>query len=356
MADDASGQDDRTEAATPRRLQRAREAGQVPLSRELSSLAGLAGASIALLLVGPAAAGHLARTLLLFVARPQDIDLSLGPSGVLRLSGLAALRAAGPVAFGALLAASAAVLVQTGALLNPGALMPNPARINPRAGLKRLFGIDGLAEALRSCAKIAVMTAIAWLVLAGELRGLLAAPFADAATLAARCARPITHLLAAVLVAQTVIAAADLLWVRMHHAHGLRMSRQDIRDEQKETDGDPKVKQRFRQLRMQRARRRMLAAVPKATVVITNPTHYAVALSYDRTRNTAPRVVAKGVDSMAARIREMADSNKVPLVRNPPLARALYRVELDTDIPAEHYKAVAEIIAYVWRLGRRAGH
>jgi flagellar biosynthetic protein FlhB len=135
----------------------------------------------------------------------------------------------------------------------------------------------------------------------------------------------------------------------------MRMSRQDVRDEHKETDGDPKVKMRFRQLRMKRARKRMLAAVPKATVVIVNPTHYAVALVYDRARTAAPRVVAKGVDSMAARIREVAETNRVPLVVNPPLARALYGVELDTDIPAEHYKAVAEIIAYVWRLGRTAG-
>jgi flagellar biosynthetic protein FlhB len=163
-------------------------------------------------------------------------------------------------------------------------------------------------------------------------------------------------MLIAVLLVQTVIAAADLLWVRVRHARTMRMSRQDIRDEQKETEGDPKVRMRFRQLRLRRARKRMLAAVPKATVVITNPTHYAVALVYDRAKNAAPRVVAKGVDSMAARIREVAETNRVPLVANPPLARALYRVELDTDIPAEHYKAVAEIIAYVWRLGRAARH
>ena len=133
------------------------------------------------------------------------------------------------------------------------------------------------------------------------------------------------------------------------------MSRQEIRDEQKETEGDPKIKQRIRQIRLQRARRRMLAAVPKATVVITNPTHYAVALAYDRAKNAAPRVVAKGVDSLAARIREVAEAHRVPLVANPPLARALHRVEVDTEIPAEHFQAVAEIIAYVWRLRGQAG-
>jgi flagellar biosynthesis protein FlhB len=141
-----------------------------------------------------------------------------------------------------------------------------------------------------------------------------------------------------------------VLYVRFRHLRGLRMSRQEVREEHKELEGDPQIKARIKQIRFHRARKRMLAAVPRATVVVTNPTHYAVALAYDRARGGAPRVVAKGVDSMAARIRELAQDNRVPLVANPPLARALYRVELDTEIPAEHYKAVAEIIAYVWRL------
>ena len=168
----------------------------------------------------------------------------------------------------------------------------------------------------------------------------------------ARAAGPVLHVLMAVLAAQAGIAVVDVFWVFLRHSRELRMSRHDIQEEQKETEGDPRVKARIRQIRTLRARRRMLAAVPKATVVITNPTHYAVALSYDRAKHAAPRVVAKGVDSLAARIREVAAANRVPLVANPPLARALYRVEVDTDIPAEHYQAVAEIIAYVWRLGR----
>lgn len=352
MSGTESGQEDRTEAATPRRLQRARESGQVPLSRELASLAGLAGAALALSMLGALSAGDLARALRPFLAHPHDIDLSAHVGGVWRLAALATLRAAGPVALAALAAAALTVLAQTGGLFNLTPLIPQASRISPRAGLRRLFGADGLVEAAKSLAKIAAMAALAWWVLAPDLRALFASPFADAATLAARCARPISHVLFAVLAAQAVIAAADVFWVRHRHANSTRMSRQDVRDEQKETDGDPKVRQRFRQLRFQRARKRMLAAVPKATVVITNPTHYAVALAYDRSRNVAPRVVAKGVDSMAARIRDTAEAHKVPLVANPPLARALYRVELDTDIPPEHFKAVAEIIAYVWRLAK----
>jgi flagellar biosynthetic protein FlhB len=348
-----SGQEDRTEAATPRRLQRARDEGQVPVSTELASLAGLAGASLALLVFAPAAASDLARHMVVFISQPDALDLSQGIAGPLCMAGFAGLRATAPVSFGALLAGTVAVLLQTGLLLSLTPLRPNLSRLSPGAGLKRLLGSNGLVQALKSCAKIAVMVLIAWQVLAGDLAKLLAAPFIDPASPAARCVQPAVHVLIAVLLAQTVIAAADLLWVRLHHAKTMRMSRQDIRDGHKETDGDPKVKMWFRQLRMKRARRRMLAAVPKATAVITNPTHYAVALVYDRAKTAAPRVVAKGVDSMAARIREVPETNRVPLVVNPPLTRALHRVELATDIPAEHYKAVAEIIAYVWRLSRR---
>jgi flagellar biosynthetic protein FlhB len=152
--------------------------------------------------------------------------------------------------------------------------------------------------------------------------------------------------------AQAALAGLDLLWARLRHARAMRMSKYDIRQEMKETDGNPAVKQRLRQLRRARARKRMMAAVPKAAVVVTNPTHYAVALAYERGTNAAPRVVAKGMDEVAARIRAVARDNRVPLVPNPPLARALYTVELDAEIPAEHFQAVAEIIAYVWRLGR----
>ncbi len=354
MSGSESSAEDRTEAATPRRLQRGRDEGQIPISRELASLAGLAGASLALLLSGPAAAADLARHLIVFIGQAHALDVSHGAGGPLRMAAVDALRAAGPVAFGTIVAAIVTVLVQTGMLLNLGALRPDFSRVSPSAGLKRLFGVNGLVEALKSCAKIALMVLIAWHVLAGDVAALLASPFADAATLVARCARPIMHMLVAVLLAQTVIAGADLLWVRVRHARSMRMSRQDIRDEQKEVEGDPQVRMRFRQLRLRRSRKRMLAAVVKATVVITNPTHYAVALVYDRAKNAAPRVVAKGVDFMAARIRELAEANRIPLVVNPPLARALHLIELDTDIPAEHYKAVAEIIAYVWRLSRGA--
>jgi flagellar biosynthetic protein FlhB len=160
----------------------------------------------------------------------------------------------------------------------------------------------------------------------------------------------VRHMALLLLGAQAAIAAADVFWERASLARKLRMSRQEQRDEHKQSEGNPQVKQRLRQLARTRSRRRMMKAVPKAAVVLTNPTHFAVALAYERDTAGAPRLVAKGADEVAERIREIAREHRVPIIANPPLARALFRIEIDTEIPAEHYKAVAEIIAYVWRM------
>ncbi|HVC62556.1 MAG TPA: flagellar biosynthesis protein FlhB [Acetobacteraceae bacterium] len=351
MAEDAS-QQDRTEAATPRRLQRAREEGRVPVSREVHSFAGLAAVTLVMAWTAGGVARSLAAHLAAFFARANEPGLA-GVIG-LRLAGTAALRGAAPFVLAALLAGVAASVLQTGFIIGGHGLRPDFSRINPGAGLRRLFGPDSLVEAVKSIAKVAVMAFALWGVLRADLPALMQAPRWDPRVLLAHTMPPVMHMLFVMLAVQAAIAALDLLWVRLRYARHMRMSREDVREEQRETEGDPKIKARIKQIRTQRARRRMLAAVPKATVVITNPTHYAVALAYDRARNAAPRVVAKGVDSLAARIREVAEANRVPLVANPPLAHALYRVEVDTEIPAEYYQAVAEIIAYVWRLGQRA--
>jgi flagellar biosynthetic protein FlhB len=249
--------------------------------------------------------------------------------------------------------ASAAVLLQTGFLLSGSGLQPRFSRISPAAGLKRLFGWHGLEELLKSLAKLGAFGAAIWFAIRGDLPGLMLLPRQDPSGLPSMVARPLFHIFLASLLCHAIVAIADIAWVRFRYARDLRMSREDIRKEFKETEGNPHTKARIRRIRMLRARKRMMAQVPKATVVVTNPTHYAVALAYDRAANPAPRVVAKGADAVAARIREVAEAANVPVVANPPLARALYRLELDAEIPAEHYKAVAEIIAYVWRLRRR---
>ncbi len=352
MAEASDTQDGRTEAPTQRRLQRAREAGQVAVSRELVLWAVLGAATLGLAWQAPAAGRDLLVTFRALIGHAAAGEAS--PAAAVRVAALAGLRAVAPLLALVLVAGVGTVLGQTGFLLSPASLRPSLARISPAAGLRRLLGPESLIEAGRSLVKLLVVGAAVWRVLAAEMPDLAQAPFQDLAALPTRLAGAVVHLLVSVLAAQAGIAVLDLAWVRFRHTQRLRMSREDIREEHKETDGDPRVKARLRRLRLQRARRRMLAAVPKATVVVTNPTHYAVALAYDRTQNAAPRVVAKGVDSMAERIREVARAHAVPLVPNPPLARALHRLELDAEVPSEHYKAVAEIIAFVWRLRGRA--
>ncbi|MEJ0016546.1 MAG: EscU/YscU/HrcU family type III secretion system export apparatus switch protein [Acetobacteraceae bacterium] len=347
-----SQQEDRTEAATSRRLQKAREEGQVAVSRELTSFAGLAAVTVALVMAASGVAHDLMQKLGVFLGRAHD--LHPGASAI-RLATIAWLSASAPFVLTAMVAGVLVVLVQTRFLLSSKGLKVDFARVSPRAGLKRLLGVDSLMEAGKSLVKLAVLSIVLWRVLLSDLPGLLMAPYGDPRHFLALVSGPVMHVLLVVLVAQAGLAVLDYGWVMHRHARGLRMSRHDIQEEQKETEGDPRIKARLRQIRMHRSRRRMLAAVPKATVVVTNPTHYAVALVYDRSRHAAPRVVAKGVDSLAGRIRKAAEENRVPVVANPPLARALYRVAVDADIPAEHYQAVAEIIAYVWRLGRRPG-
>jgi len=351
MAEDGRDTADRTEAATPRRLQKAREEGRAPVSRELTSFAVLAAVAVVLALVAPASARLLAVRLAGLLSHAHEVD----PLAALRAAVSAGLAAAAPFALVALLAGTASVLLQTRFLINPGALLPDLTRLSPMAGLKRLAGITMLLDTCKALLKAAAAAALLVVVLKGALPELRMAVFWTAPGLLVRFTGLLTHMLLAILAVQGVIALLDFGRACLKHARDMRMSREDIRQEMRESEGDPLVKGRLRQLRMQRARRRMMAAVPKAAVVVTNPTHYAVALAYDRAAGGAPRVVAKGVDTVAARIRAIAEENKVPLVANPPLARALYRVELDTEIPAEHFQAVAEIIAYVLRLRRRAG-
>jgi flagellar biosynthetic protein FlhB len=259
-----------------------------------------------------------------------------------------------PVLCAALFAGAAAVLLQTKFLVNLGALEPKFSRVSPAAGLKRMFGSNGLVEIVKSLAKLGLLGTGMWFSIRADWPVLIRLPWQDPHSLLAAVARPSFHLFIAGASTQGIVAAADLMWVRFKHARDMRMSKQSIRDESKDTDGNPLIKARIHRIRVMRARKRMMAKVPTATVVVTNPTHYAVALAYDRANNPAPRIVAKGVDSLAARIREVAQANNVPVIANPPLARALYPLEVDSEIPAEHYKAVAEIITYVWRL-RQSG-
>jgi flagellar biosynthetic protein FlhB len=340
--------EDRTEAASPRRLENARDEGDVPLSRELPILAGLfAGlAVIAVQVPGDPAA---------FSVWLSNAFRNAGGDGQLGLStGMRAVfGAALPVATAAMSASAAAVLLQTSFLIRSEALQPDLGRVSPLKGIKRLFGIETVGTAAKAVAKLAVLIACLWFAMARVIPLLPATAFWQPGQLYRQLARSSAALVMLLLGAQGAIAMVDLLLVRFRYARRMRMSRHEQREEHKTTEGNPQVKQRLRQITRSRARRRMMSAVPRAAVVVTNPTHYAVALAYERGGKSAPRVVAKGADEIAARIREVAREHRIPLVANPPLAQALYRVDIDTEIPVEHFRAVAEVIAYVWRLRSR---
>ena len=350
MAEGEGSSGDRTETATQRHLDQAREAGQVPVSRELMAFASMAAVTMVLGYQLPGLLRRLLPEMVTILARAGEMNMP--DAGPLRLMFLGVFGAIVPVLCVALFAGATTVLLQTRFLLNLGALQPKVSRVSPAAGLKRLFGLNGLVEVVKSLCKLGLLGACMWIAVRGDWIGLVRLPWQDPHSLLPAVARPALRLLIATVCVQGVVAAADLMWVRFRHARDMRMTKQDVRDELKDTEGNPQIKARIRRIRMVRARQRMMAKVATATVVVTNPTHYAVALAYDRANNPAPRVVAKGVDFLAARLRETAEAHGVPVVANPVLARALHRLDLDTEIPAEHYKAVAEIIAYIWRLRR----
>jgi flagellar biosynthetic protein FlhB len=346
----AESAEDRTEAATARHLQDAREEGDLPLSRELPILAALCAglAVVAAQVPGDPAVltGWLARAL-----AGAGRDGTAGADAVLHGVVMVVL----PIGGATILAVAGTTLLQTGFLLRAAALQPDLSRLSPLKGAKRLFGVQTLGTAAKAVAKLLVLAGAFAFAIMQVIPMLPAAPFWQLGQLYRQLARASLSLILLLLGAQAAIGAMDLLVVRWRYARRMRMSRHEVKEEHKTTDGNPQIRQKLRQIARSRARRRMMAAVPRATVVVTNPTHYAVALVYERGGRGAPRLVAKGADELAARIRELAREHRVPLVANPPLAQALYRIDIDTEIPAEHFKAVAEIIAYVWRLRSRRG-
>lgn len=347
MAD--SGQN-RNQPATQRRLQKARESGDVPLSRELISAISLVLASVTLLFVTPILLSRSVAGLRAMLADSYQPDI-LWQAGFARSVAIIAAPVL-PVVLAALIGGAGATLLQTRLLVRGAALRPDLKRLNPTQGLKRLFGIDGLIELGKSLVKLLLMLLGAWFALHDRLDWVADLPRSDGRLLPLVLRTPVVLIIAVALAVQIVSAVFDLLLARGRYLLRLRMSRQDLKDEYKETEGNPQAKIRIK--RMQRTRLRAVAReVPKATVVVTNPTHYAVALAYDRATSQAPVIVAKGADFMAKRIREIARANDIPIIERPDLARALFRLEVDATIPPEHYKAVAEIIAFVWRLKGR---
>jgi flagellar biosynthetic protein FlhB len=343
-----------TEEPTQRRLDEARRKGDVVKSSEVSAVAALAGAVGVVLLAGGWMSRSMSESLLPFIAHPDAIDLH-GRGGVEVLR--AAMGAGAPallVLVVASVAGAAGNLIQHGFLWAPSKLAPDLSKLNPFGGLKRMFGLDSLMNFLKSLAKIAAVGVVAWMVLKPRTDTLEQLPAVDLRQILPISAEILRSLGMAVLAVMAVIAGADWFWSRQRFMSRMRMTREQVKQDHKETEGDPHVKGRQKQIRAQRSRQRMMQNVPKATVVVMNPTHYAVALRYQQGMDAAPVCVAKGVDRVALKIREVAEAHKVHVVEDPPLARALYAaIDVDEAIPREHYQAVAQIIGFVMNAAAR---
>ncbi|GJD45269.1 Flagellar biosynthetic protein FlhB [Methylobacterium cerastii] len=348
-------QEDKTEEPTQRRLDQAIEQGNVATSTEINTFAILAAFTLALVIAGPSIARGLVAEMRGFLmnahAVPDDPHAMVGIAGRTLTIWLQALAVpAGLVAVAGL----AAGLLQHPLVFTTETLGPKFERISPMAGVKRILGMEALFQFVKGLAKMAVVGVVVGTLLWRDRDRLEVFARLDPAACLTAILGISIKLLGGVLAIHLAITMADALYQRYRWRQRLRMSKEEMKQEMKESDGNPEVKGRMKQIRMQRVKKRMMAAVPTATVVITNPTHYAVALRYEAGMG-APVVVAKGVDSLAFRIRELAKSHDVPVLENPPLARALHAtVEIDEAIPAEHYKAVAEVIGFVMRLRRRA--
>ncbi len=350
--------DSKTEEATEKKIGDALEQGNTPVSREVTTAFGVLGLLGALAFLARTSAAELSHAL----------GLLLGNAGALRLHTdgdasryleAVAVELAGfltPVLLVIALSGLAGAFVQGAPRLVLNRILPDLSRISPMAGLRRLLSLASVLESMKSATKILIVGAAMAVVASGDRSLYAGAMRMEPATLPSIVLKLVLHLASVVAVAVSLVALADFFWTRFKWRRDLRMSRQELKEEFKQSEGDPLVKARMRSLAMDRSRRRMLAAVPDASFVIANPTHYAIALRYVREEGGAPLVLAKGKDLVALKIREVAEQHGVPVLERKELARAMYDiVEVDKMIPQEFYRPVAELIHFLERLsGGRA--
>lgn len=346
---------ERTEEPTPRRREEARKRGQVARSRELAAVAVIGGGLLAFMLSGAFMLGQLFYALKFFLEIPFPVfDLQeayLCFKQALKLGALSTW----PLIVFLVIVSLLSNFLQTGGVVAWEALSPKAERINPVEGFKRLFSLPSLVELAKSILKIAIISVVAYLVIRKHREEILALLGEDLRGIGGSIYYLSRDLAFKLLIALAVLAVFDFFFQRWELERKLRMTREELKEELKQTEGDPWIKSRIRQIQREMARKRMMAEVPKADVVITNPEHVAVALRYKMGEMPAPQVVAKGRGVLAQRIKEIAREHEVPIVEDPPLARLLYaRVEVEEYVPEDLYKAVAEVLAYVYKLkGKR---
>ena len=352
---EAGGQE-RTEAPTQKKREDARKEGQVALSREIASAALLASVLLYFLVLGRAGLVQMEAYMVhSFQGLPMREDLT--PALLQRnlRDGLWLITLMlGGLFLTVFLVSIFSTLMQVGVQLNPLQFQGN--RINPLTGFRRIFSANGAAELMKGLFKMGVIGYITWISLNGEVLDLMSLNKLPLSGIIAFNFTLIAKLFGRVVLALVVLAIFDYLFQRWQFEQRLKMTKQELREELKQTEGDPQLRSRVRQIQREMSRARMMQNVPKADVVVTNPTHFAVALEYDREVMAAPKVTAKGADFVAERIKAIARENNVPIVENPPVAREIYNlVEIGDEVPEQFFRAVAEILAYVYRLkGRTA--
>jgi flagellar biosynthetic protein FlhB len=355
MAEENEGAS-RTEDPTPRKLEQARERGDVVKTADLGPLASLVAAASVVAMSGGVLSRNLAAHLMPFIQRPDAMSLEgQGGVAVARQAMMAAAPCLLAVMAAAMAAGVAGNLLQTGLTFSPDKLAPDFKKISLQEGFKRVFGIDGLMQFIKSLVKVVLTAAVTWWALNPFMPQLANLSALEPGAMLPFAAEVLRRLVFAVASFLLLVAGADWFWQRQRFLSRMRMSKEEMKEEFRQSEGDPHVKARIKQLRVERSRRRMMAAVPKATVVVMNPTHYAVALKYEQGETPAPVCVAKGLDTLALKIRAVAEEAGVPIIEDAPLARALYAaVDIDDIIPPAHYEAVAKIIGFILNGGRRA--
>ncbi|MFZ5996308.1 MAG: flagellar biosynthesis protein FlhB [Nitrospirota bacterium] len=347
--------DERTEQATPRRRQKAREKGDVPRSRDLIGLMPL-WVVFAYLSFG----GFMFTTLLTYLraSLKRGFDIHLSDASFVEIFKDDSFQIGMMMAplFGTILVIVAAVhFLQTGFLVTAQPLSPDLSKINPIEGIKRFFKLNTVVEALKGFLKVIILGVILYLLLIKEVVNLPALVDMDIASIAGFSYVQVKKLLLISAAVLSIFAVADYAYQRWQFERNLRMTKQEVKEEHKEVEGDPRVKARIKSLQREMARKRMMQEVPKSDVVITNPTHFAVALKYDAAKMGAPTVVAKGANLVAEKIKEVAKAHGVPVFEDKPLARSLFKLKIGQEIPEAFYKALATILANVYRLkGRRS--
>lgn len=352
---EAPDKESKTEEATPQKLEKAREKGDIPKTMDLGHFATLGAVFGVILMAGGWLSKNLAAQLLPFLARPDAMSLD-GHGGVeiFRYSLMATAPILGAVLAAAAFAGAGASLVQTGLHFTPDKLKPEFSKVSPRKGFERLFGPDGLMQFAKSTLKVIVISLLAWWILKPYIPQFATLSALAPSAILPFCLEILRRLVFSVLALTIAVAAADYLWQRQRFMVRQRMTKEEVKQDYKNTEGDPHVRARQKQIRYERARRRMMQEVPNATVVIMNPTHYAVALKYEQGESAAPTCVAKGLDSLALKIRSVAEEAGVPVIEDPPLARALYAsVDIDEMIPPAHFEAVAKIIGFILNSAQR---